>query len=160
MVEETRRILRLNELGEGIVFLSNLAVKWSMSVYVDGVRVIPVRFDIYGRPIFSKEQVEEFYKPIAEVKYDKMELSFTRDEIDSVEGIRRNYINNRYAVETLLLNRRLYVASKKKLLNEFVLFSNTILDKYGRALPIKNNPNTLFVDVEEYIKFIKRNSVN
>lgn len=137
-IEKRRINLVKTSNGErGSLWLKKLAIPETVKVTVNGEKVVPAGFDIYGQPVFSKEQCKmiEFkeealrrekndpnYELKAEVQYEDKMFDVPRTNFDSVNGIQES-LESLSTLSQLIKNRKIFhKAYPKDMLNEFVLF--------------------------------------
>lgn len=105
-IEKRRINLVKTSNGErGSLWLKKLAIPETVKVTVNGEKVVPAGFDIYGQPFFSKEQCKmiEFkeeafrrekndknFELKAEVTYEERMFDVPRTSFDSVNGIQES----------------------------------------------------------------------
>ena len=105
-IEKRRINLVKTSNGErGSLWLKKLAIPETVKVTVNGEKVVPVGFDFYGQPFFTKEQCKmlEFkeetlrrekndnnFELKAEVTYEERMFDVPRTSFDSVNGIQES----------------------------------------------------------------------
>lgn len=133
--------------------LNNLADPSTVKVSVLGKEIIPLQFDVYGQPYFSKKQAEkEFYytkynekeyryerlQRTIEISYEERDFNIPKESFDTIEGIKNSLSgDNLDDFYQLIVNRKMFVTAHKQSLNEFILFGHIILD-YNGNLYISN----------------------
>lgn len=130
----------------GRIRLSHLAIPETVEVTILGEKLIPESFDIYGWPIFTEEAVELFrwkeneirrllgedeFRLKANILYEEKIFEISRREFDTIKGIEK-CLGDLQTFNQMLNNRKIF-ASTGKQLNEFVVFGNYWLDKFGRV---------------------------
>jgi len=170
---ERRRInLVKTSTGEkGSLWLEKLAVPETVKVRVNGEKVVPAGFDIYGQPVFSKEQCKmiEFkeealrrekndpnYELKAEVQYEDKMFDVPRTNFDSVNGIQES-LESLSTLSQLIKNRKIFhKAYPKDMLNEFVLFGYIKLECAG-GVSFTTDRTRFTADVEIFRYFMQSN---
>ena len=168
-IEKRRINLVKTSTGEkGSLWLEKLAVPETVKVTVNGEKVIPEGFDIYGQPFFSKEQCKmlEFkeealrremndpnYELKAEVQYEEKMFDVPRTNFDSVNGIQES-LQSLATLSQMIKNRKLYhKAYPKDMLNEFVLFGYIKLECAGGvSFTTDRTRFTADVEIFQYFK--------
>jgi len=167
-----------NQLGAK-VNLSKIAIASSVRVELNNEVIIPIGFDFYGNPLFSREQAEififkeeeekrrhlgeSFAHKVLKVKVSYLERPINllfRSDIDSVEGIKR-HLNSLNNFNCLIEKRAIFQKAFPKIyLNEFVIFGYIILDSFGQINFIDdiNNKLKFSSDVEMKSDFLKENN--
>lgn len=167
---EKRRISFWENSSEekGSLWLEKLAVPETVKVTVNGEEVVPTGFDIYGQPLFTKEQCEliEFkeealrremndpnYELKAEVQYEEKMFDVPRTNFDSVNGIQES-LQSLSTLSKMLKNRKIYhKAYPKDMLNEFVLFGYIKLEcADGVSFTTDRTQFTADVEIFQYFK--------
>ena len=137
-IEKRRINLVKTSTGEkGCLWLAKLAVPETVKVTVNGEKVVPAGFDIYGQPVFTKEQCKMFefeeealrrekndnnFELKAEVTYEERMFDVPRTSFDSVNGIQES-LQSLSTLSQMIKNRKIFhKANPKIMLNEFVLF--------------------------------------
>ena len=105
-IERRRMNMVKTSTGErGSLWLEKLAITDTVKVTVNGEKVVPAGFDIYGQPFFTKEQCKMFefkeeelrrekndnnFELKAEVTYEERMFDVPRTSFDSVNGIQES----------------------------------------------------------------------
>ena len=160
----------------GHITLDKLAIPETVKVTLLGERIIPVSFDIYGHPnftedqemlyIFKEEELKrqnggKYLSLEAEIVYEEMHFNIPRSKFDTTAGIKKSLLSLAELNE-MLQNRKMFVkAYKGERLNEFIILSRFLLDKFGQIMAIEQNSNSKLIingDVEKYEEFCKHNN--
>lgn len=158
----------------GMIELKNLAEPSSVLVYVKEEQWYPNSFNLYGYPIFTKEQLDIFgYKEdefnresndkskrfSAVVVYEDREFNVPRHLFDSIEGIKES-LKSLSSFYEMLENRLIFKKAYATDLNTFVVFGKYVLDEFGQVwVPSIYNriePPKPIDDVEDKEAFFSR----
>jgi len=124
--------------------LSHLADPRTVQLVIQGRQWWPDDFTPFGEPILSAKQYTEFCfldasyrlfakrRPLtASISYEPIQYEFSRAEIDTTSGI-QNFMETIRTFHDLLQKRRFWYKETKGIpLQEFVLFGQYLLDRYG-----------------------------
>jgi len=176
MIIEKKRIERWtdgkNSIGK--ICLDKLAVPNTVTVTLDGEKIIPYKFNSFGEPYFTHEQErlysfkeeelnrnsEDFIPLYVTVQYEEKVFDVPRSSFDSIEGIKKS-LRCLSDLREMLTNRHIYA----KLhgygeLNEFMLFGCYCLERNGGMMAIDEKLIDSIIyhdDVEPYEVFRKNN---
>ncbi len=176
IIENKPIILAFDKIEEcGKIELSYLANTETVNVTVLGERIIPMSFDIFGNPYFTKEQLKIFMVKAdnfrrkakkrkileAEITYEERKFDVQKERFDSINGINES-LSSLYTLNEMLESRKIY---KKKYpsgkLNEYIIFGSYFLDDKGNITAFqKDELKNIFIegDVQEYEAFIENNN--
>lgn len=137
----------------GHISLDDLAIPESMRITINGDKIKPSSFDIYGSPNFSKELAlyyewkeqeirrkkgKDNFILKAEVTYEARAFDVPRDKFDSKEGITKS-LNSLQSFTEMLDNRLIFKTKFSDSLSEFVVWGKFLLDAEGRVW-LRNSP--------------------
>lgn len=176
MITEKKRIQAwtdgTNSFGK--IELDTLAIPETVSVTLDGKKIIPSSFDAFGQPYFTHEQErlysfkedelnrnsKEFIPLYVTVQYEEKVFDVPRSSFDSIEGIKKSLFCLSDLKE-MLRNRALFSKlHREERLNTFMLFGSYRLDSFGQIMSIDEKliGSTIYHDdVEYYETFLKNN---
>ena len=149
--------------------LSRFAKPETVIVEHHGERITPVRFNQWGFPQFSKQQVEHIgYKDTyvlkifdnlskgkVKVQYEEMPFDAQRSEYDSEEAL--NAISDMDELNRILDMRRRHCFIHGRDLKEFVLFGYLLLNEDGNVNACDIPDDDKIKKVEDKKSFLKRN---
>lgn len=131
----------------GHISLDNLAIPESMRITINGDKIKPTSFDIYGSPNFPKElaiyydlkeqeirrnEAKKNYVLKAEISYEQRVFDIPKDKFDSKEGIKKS-LTNLHTFTEMLDNRLIFKTKYYDDLNEFIIFGKYKLDAEGHV---------------------------
>lgn len=176
MIVEKKRIERWtdgkNSIGK--ICLDKLADPNTVTVTLDGEKLIPDRFNSFGEPFFTHEQErlysfkeeelnrksDEFIPLEVTIQYEEKVFDVPRSSFDSIEGIKKSL----YCLSDLremLTNRHIFAKLHGyNKLNEFMIFGCYCLCKNGSMMAIDEKLIDSIVyhdDVEPYETFRRNN---
>ena len=149
MIIENKPIKNVGNLGH--ITLDKLALPYSVKVSFQGEQIIPLSFDIFGHPNFTKEQTRIFRLkqaeisreskdnslPVVEISYEERVFDKPKNYFDSIMAVQDKIVTLSFFYE-LLNDRALFIKSHpNQTLNEFVVFGWLLLDKLGSIRLIK-----------------------
>ena len=149
MIIENKPIKNVGNLGH--ITLDKLALPYSVKVSFQGEQIIPLSFDIFGHPNFTKEQTRIFRLkqaeisreskdnslPVVEISYEERVFDKPKNYFDSIMAVQDKIVTLSFFYE-LLNDRALFIKSHpNQTLNEFVVFGWLLLDKFGSVRLVK-----------------------
>lgn len=176
MITEKRRIEAWTDGKNsfGKITLDKVAIPETITVTLDGEKIIPSCFDVLGHPHFTLEQErlyrfkeyeinrnsKEYIPLFVTVQYEERKFLMPRNYFDSMEGI--NYsLSSLESIHDMLSNRAIFKkAYPNEYLNEFVLFGCFYLDQFGQVMSIdkkQRNSINYSYNVEYPSTFYKNN---
>lgn len=153
----------------GHITLNNLANPESIRITINGDKIKPTSYDIYGSPEFPKELVEYYnwkeqeirikngkkdFILKAEVSYEERTFDIPTECFDSKEGIKKS-LNSLKDFTEMLNNRLIFHTLSGNALNEFIIFGKYLLSSDGQFL-LRNysfGSSVVFPDIMEKSKF-------
>lgn len=153
----------------GHIKLNNLANPESIRITINGDKIKPTSYDIYGSPEFPKELVEYYnwkeqeirikngkkdFILKAEVSYEERPFDIPTECFDSKEGIKKS-LNSLKDFTEMLNNRLIFHTISGNALNEFVIFGKYLLSSDGQFL-LRNysfGSSVVFPNIMENSKF-------
>ena len=176
MITEKKRITAMTDGVNcfGHISLDKVAIAETVTVTLNGEKIIPSNFNALGEPYFTHEQErlysfkedelnrnsEEFTPLYVTVEYEEKVFDVPRSSFDSIEGIKKS-LYSLSDLHEMLSNRALFVKLHKgERLNEFMLFGCFHLDSMGQIMSIDEKLlglTTYHDDVEYYETFRKNN---
>lgn len=153
----------------GHIKLNNLANPESIRITINGDKIKPTSYDIYGSPEFPKELVEYYnwkeqeirikngkkdFILKAEVSYEERPFDIPTECFDSKEGIKKS-LNSLKDFTEMLNNRLIFHTISGNALNEFIIFGKYLLSSDGQFL-LRNysfGSSVVFPNIMENSKF-------
>lgn len=153
----------------GHIKLNNLANPESIRITINGDKIKPTSYDIYGSPEFPKELVEYYnwkeqeirikngkkdFILKAEVSYEERPFDIPTKCFDSKEGIKKS-LNSLKDFTEMLNNRLIFHTISGNALNEFIILGKYLLSSDGQFL-LRNysfGSSVVFPNIMENSKF-------
>lgn len=153
----------------GHIKLNNLANPESIRITINGDKIKPTSYDIYGSPEFPKELVEYYnwkeqeirikngkkdFILKAEVSYEERPFDIPTECFDSKEGIKKS-LNSLKDFTEMLNNRLIFHTISGNALNEFIIFGKYLLSSDGQIF-LRNcsfGSSVIFPNIMENNKF-------
>ncbi len=139
----------------GRIILEKLAKPETVKVRFLNETIIPMSFNIYGHPIFSKEQftiykfkekekakeLNVISRIVCEITYEEDIFEEEKTTFDTVDGIRRE-LRSLESLNKVIQSRRRYQMSKSTPLRAFIVFGKYYFDMYGDVQYISDKTST------------------